>query len=83
MLHEFDSAILSEEDTFLTKANVGEVIPGALTVLSRTTIASSLFLAVEKCAGIHLNRFTERIFSYQQHHGFIQFINVSVISITL
>lgn len=76
MSHEFDSAILSEEDTFLTKANIGEVMPGALSVLSRSTTASWVALAMEKCAQIHLNRYKDRAFSYQHHHAFIEFTNV-------
>lgn len=78
LLHEFDSALLSEEDTFLTKANIGEVMPGALSVLSRSTTASLVALAMEKCAQIHLNRFRERAFSFQQHHTFIEFTNVNI-----
>lgn len=79
LTHEFDSAILSEEDTFLTKANIGEVMPGALTVLSQTTTAPLVALAMEKCAQIHLNRYKDRAFSYQHHHAFIEFTNVLIL----
>lgn len=76
LLHEFDTAVLSEEDTFLTKANIGEVMPGALTVLSRTTTAYMVALAMEKSANIHLSRFSDRALSFHQHHAFIEFTNV-------
>lgn len=41
IIHENDSAIMSPEDV-LTKANVGEVLPGAISVLSQSIVKQSI-----------------------------------------
>lgn len=78
--HEFDTAILSEEDTFLTKANIGEVMPGAVTALSKT-IATFVSIAMEKTAGVDQSYLGDRAVSFQQHHAFLEFTNVIIIII--
>lgn len=49
LLHEMDTPIFSK-DTMNTRANVGEVFPGATTVLSQSVVVKCLDSALETIA---------------------------------
>ena len=78
--HEFDSPILTNAD-YLTKANTGEVAPGATTPLTVSTTIKILDLNFQTVVKKQFGRFVEinpwhggRFFSHQQNHLFINVV---------
>lgn len=70
--------MLSEEDTVLTRANCGEIAPGALTELSMTTTMRITEEAVATAAFGDFDKYTMKSIVINQHFAFIDVINVSV-----
>uniref|UniRef100_A0A0N8BPI2 Phosphoenolpyruvate synthase n=1 Tax=Daphnia magna TaxID=35525 RepID=A0A0N8BPI2_9CRUS len=78
--HEFDSPILTDSD-YLTKANTGEVAPGATSPLTVSTTIRILDLNFQTIVKKQFGRLVDinpwhggRFFSYQQNHLFINVI---------
>lgn len=78
MLHEFDTPVLSEEDTVLTRANCGEIAPGALTELSMSTTIRITEEGVTKITFNDFDKYTMKSVVINQHFAFIDVINASI-----
>lgn len=76
ILHEFDAPILSKENLW-TRANVGEVMQGALTVLSQSVLLLSLEKSLQLQTYGHYNEYKVRSLPMGLHHCFLDVLNVS------
>ena len=79
LLHEFDSAIVSNSD-ISTKANVGEVLPGATTTLTQSWGTRILDLGIQmnrKCDfGGVFNKYSDQVIRSSHHHILLNYLDL-------
>lgn len=75
LLNEFDSATLSSNMIYST-ANVGEVLPGAMPVLTLTTGVTVIEHAMQDAIHNTIDPYQFKCFQIYQHHVFIDLLGV-------
>lgn len=75
--HEFDTPIYSE-DSLHTRANVGEVMPGAMSVLSMSVLEKTLEKALQLSTFQSYQPEIRRATCFFNHHAFLDAMNVSI-----
>ncbi|KAK9876027.1 hypothetical protein WA026_011143 [Henosepilachna vigintioctopunctata] len=73
LLHEFDTPHLSN-DTFYTRANIGEVLPFALTPLSQSTVVDGTEKGYQICVFGKYNPFASLSIVFSHHYGMIDIL---------
>jgi hypothetical protein len=73
LLHEFDVATLSE-DTVYTVANTGEILPGAISVLTLSTVAGCIDAAIQRSIANANDPYVFKCLPTFQHHLFVDVI---------
>lgn len=74
--HEFDTPIFSEESLY-TRANIGEVVKGALTVLSQSVVIKVLdFVTRTQAFQRKANTYAMGPIIISSHTGFMDVLNV-------
>lgn len=73
LLHEFDVATLSN-DVVYTVANTGEILPGAISVLTSSTIAKAIDKSIQISVEGYSNDYSLKCLGTFQHHLFVDVI---------
>lgn len=79
LLHEFDVPTMTDREVF-TLANVGEVMPGAITPLSNTIVNDNLDRIIYSHVQKTSTPFIKKFFTTTHHHTILNVINVSSLS---
>lgn len=81
IIHEFDTGLLTEYE-YLTTANLGEVMPGAISPLSMSTVLWALDLPIKAISYVQEGKFLSsfnwtyyQTFSASQHHIFFNMLD--------
>lgn len=77
LTHEFDSPHVSN-DTFYTRANIGEVSPFPLTALTYSTLIDGVEKGCQMCVFQTYDPFVSISFRYSHHFCMIELLSVSI-----